>query len=153
MQGVGSRPASRRRLRWRSRDLSGPLPARVVRSLVDAIKSLPARGAWPEMDEEAWWSDVLTDSRLRLPTAKKLADKTASLRLDQQTAEALTFSCERCHEQATVTVADLIRTFGPDRNVRTIGHHAMKCPNKRGRREGEECPVSYLDSGERKENN
>jgi hypothetical protein len=114
-----------------------------VRSLVDVIKSLPARGPWPEVDEEAWWSEVLTDSRLRLPSAKRLENKTASFRLDQQTAEALTFSCERCHEQATVTVAELIRAFGRDRNVRTIGQEVLKCPNKRARREGYGCPVTY----------
>jgi hypothetical protein len=143
LQGVGSRPEPRRRARRRSRDPSGPLPARVVRSLVDAIKSMLARGPWPKIDEEAWWSEVLTDSRLHLPTAKRLENKTASFRLDQQTAEALTFSCERCSQQTTVAVADLIRTFGRDRNVRTVGQEVLKCPNKRARREGYGCPVTY----------
>jgi hypothetical protein len=114
-----------------------------VRSLVDAIKSLPPRGPWPEIDDEAWWGDVLTDSRLGLPTAKRLENKTASFRLDQQTAQALTFSCERCGGQTTVNVADLIRAFGRDRNVRTIGQEVLKCPNKRARREGYGCPVRY----------
>lgn len=143
LQSIGRLPAPRRPNRWRSTDLSGPLPARAVRGLVGAIDSLPRRGPWPEIDEEAWWREVLEAARRRLPTAKKLADKTAKFRLDRQTAESLTFSCERCGAQATVTVADLVKTFGPDRNILTIGQHVLKCPNKRDRREGGECPVTY----------
>jgi hypothetical protein len=140
MQSIGRHPP-RRRNRWCSTDLSGPLSASVVRGLVDVIESLPRRWPWPEIDEEAWWRDVLADTRLRLPTVKKLADKTADLRLDRQAAETLTFSCESCGGQSTLTVADLIRTFGPDRNVRSIAQRVLKCPNKRGRREGGECPI------------
>jgi hypothetical protein len=58
---------------------------------------------------------------LTLTDGQEAESKTASFRLDQQTAEALTFSCERCGQHATVPVADLIRAFGRDRNVRTIG--------------------------------
>ena len=34
------------------------------------------------------------------------------------------------------------RTFGPDRNVRTIGRHVINCKDRRGRREGDECPIT-----------
>jgi hypothetical protein len=143
---LGRHPETRPRpARWRSYDLRGPLPARVVRALETAIKNLPARGPWPEIDEEARWADVLTDRRSRTPLAKKLSEKNlnAGLRLDRCPAKSLTFSCTRCGESVTVKTSELIRTFGPDRNVHTIGRDVIGCEDKRARREGDECPITY----------
>jgi hypothetical protein len=144
--GLGLHPTARPRpLRWRSHDLTGPLPMRVVRNLETAIKSLPARGPWPQIDEEAWWADVLTDTRLRSPSAKKLAEKSqdANFRIDRCPAKSLTFSCKRCGEEVTLAVNELCRKFGSDRNVHTIGQEVLKCPDGRSRREGYECPIKY----------
>jgi hypothetical protein len=69
-------PAARPRpTRWRSHDLKGPLPRSTVRALEVAIRSLPTRAPWPEVDEEGWWREVLADRRLRRPTANLLSDK------------------------------------------------------------------------------
>jgi len=118
---------------------------RVVRALVTAIKSLPPRGPWPEVDEKAWWADVLADRRLRRSTAKALSDRAddARQRLDRLPARSLTFSCKQCGQHATLTIAELIQTFGADRNVRTVGRHVLRCRDKRVRREGEACPITY----------
>ena len=126
--------------RWQSRDLRGPLPRHVALALATAIASLPKRGPWPEIDEEAWWTDVLTDPRTSLPAAKRLSEKheNANLRLDRCPAKSLTFRCQRCGSQATVTLAELMDTFGRDRNVRTIGRHILGCKDKRAHREGRE---------------
>jgi len=143
---LGVRPTARARpARWRSRDLRGPLAPSVVRALVTVIRSLPTRGPWREADEEAWWADVLTDRRLRRSTAKTLSEKDddARQRLDRLPARSLTFSCKWCGERATFTVAELIQTFGADRNVRTVGRHVLRCRAKGARREGEECPITY----------
>jgi hypothetical protein len=48
-----------------------------------------------------------------------------------------------CGAEAEVAVAELIATFGQDRNVRTIGRHVLGCKDKRAHREGENCPVTY----------
>ncbi len=143
---LGITPAPRpHRARWRSRDLKGPLPVRVVRALELAIKSLPSQGPWPDIDEEAWWADVLADRRARPPTAKTLADKHehAALRLDRLPTKSLTFSCARCGRQVTMNVADLCATFGGDRNVKTIGQHVIACKDKAWRRDGDKCPITY----------
>jgi hypothetical protein len=143
---LGITPAPRpRRARWRSRDLKGPLPVRVVRALELAIKSLPSRGPWPEIDEEAWWADVLADWRARPPAPKTLSEKhaQAALRLDRLPTKSLTFACARCMRSITVTVADLCARFGTDRNVKTIGQDVLTCKDKAWRRDGGECPVSY----------
>jgi hypothetical protein len=120
------------------------LPRATVRALEMAIQSLPTRGPWPEVDEN-WWKDVLADRRLRRSTAKTLSEKgvDAGQRLDCLPVKSLTFSCEWCGQRAKLTVAELIRTFGRDRNVRSIGRHILKCQDKRSRREGEECPITY----------
>jgi hypothetical protein len=141
---LGVRPTARARpTRWRSYDLRGPLAPRAVSALVTAIKSLPTRGPWPEVDEEAWWSDVLADRRLRRSTAKALSDKDddARQRLDRLPARSLTFSCKLCGQRATLTIAELIRTFGAERNVRTVGRHVLRCRDKGARREGEDSAV------------
>jgi hypothetical protein len=44
-----------------------------VRALEIAIRSLPTRAPWPEVDEEGWWREVLVDRRLRRPAAKSLS--------------------------------------------------------------------------------
>jgi hypothetical protein len=53
--------------RWRSFDLRGPLPLKTTRALETAIQSLPDNVPWPEIDEEAWWRDVLSDACVRAP--------------------------------------------------------------------------------------
>jgi hypothetical protein len=58
--------------RWRSYDLRGPLPLKTTRALKAAIQSLPDNVSGPEIDEEAWWRDVLSDARVRVPTRKLL---------------------------------------------------------------------------------
>jgi hypothetical protein len=146
---LGNYPTARREpTRWRSRDLRGPLPVRVVHALEVAIRSLPSRGPWPEIDEEAWWKDILTDRRLTRSTAKMLSgrDEDARLRLDRCPAKSLTFSCRWCGERSTLTIAELARTFGPDRNVDTIGKDVLKCRHKGSRREGYPCPITYQAS-------
>ena len=40
------------------------------------------------------------------------------------------------------SVDELIATFGPNANVRTIGRNVLKCRDKRMRREVG-CPVTY----------
>jgi hypothetical protein len=147
VQAVGLAHLPRRsiRTRWRSHDLKGPLPTRIVHSLVAAVQSLPARGPWPEVDEEAWWKDVLTDRRLRPSSEKKLYEKSedAKLRLDRLPCRSLTFSCKYCRQEIKLTIAELIKTLGSDRNVRTIGRELIKCRDKRSRREGDACPITY----------
>lgn len=133
------------RTRWRSCDLKGPLPARVVSSLLVAIRSLPTHGPWPEIDEEAWWKDVLTDRRLRPSSEKKINEKSedAKFRLDRLPCKSLTFSCKYCRQEINLTIAELMKAFGSDWNVRTIGRDVIKCRDKRVRREGDECLISY----------
>ncbi len=143
---LGITPALRPRpARWRSRDLKGPLPVQVVRALETAIRSLPARGPWPEIDEEAWWKDVLADRRARPPAPKTLSEKhaQAALRLDRLPTKSLTFACARCGRSITVTVVALCARFGTDRNVKTIGQEVLACKDKAWRRDGGECPISY----------
>jgi hypothetical protein len=48
-----------------------------------------------------------------------------------------------CGERSTLTIAELVRTFGPDRNVDTIGKDVLKCRHKGSRREGYPCPTTY----------
>ena len=114
-------------------------------ALKTAIASLPKRGPWPQIDEDAWWSDVLTDPRTALPAAKRLSEKheNADLRLDRCPAKFLTFRCQWCGAEAKVALAELIATFGRDRNVRTIGRHVLGCKDKREHREGQNCLVTY----------
>ena len=145
---LNSAAAARARLtRWRSRDLKGPLPRSTVRALEIAIRSLPTRAPWPEVDEEGWWREVLADRPLRRSAAKSLSDKDedAGQRLDHLPVKSLTFSCEWCGQRATVKVAELIAMFGRERNVRSIGRHVLKCRDRRSRREGEgeECPIIF----------
>jgi hypothetical protein len=134
-----------RRTRWRSHDLKGPLPASTVRALEIAIRSLPTRAPWPQVDEEGWWREVLADRRLRRSTAKILSEKheEADQRLDRLPLKSLTFSCQWCGQRTTLKVAELIQMFGRGRNVRSIGRHVLKCKDRRPRREGEECPIVY----------
>jgi hypothetical protein len=131
--------------RWRSYDLKGPLPRSTTRALEVAIYSLPVRTPWPAIDEEAWWCDVLADRRLRRSSAKALSEKdeNAGQRLDRLPVKSLTFSCAWCGQRTAIKVAELIRMFGRDRNVRTIGRHVLKCHDRRPRSEGEECPIAY----------
>jgi hypothetical protein len=139
-------PAARRRpMRWRSYDLKGPMPRSTTRALEVAIYSLPTRTPWPAIDEEAWWRDVLADRRLRRSSAKALSEKddNAGQRLDRLPVKSLTFSCVWCGQRTVIKVAELIRMFGRDRNVRTIGRHVLKCRDRRPRREGEECLITY----------
>jgi hypothetical protein len=147
VQAIGLAHLARRpiRTRWRSRDLKGPLPSRVVNNLLVAIRSLPTHGPWPEIDEEAWWNDVLTDRRLRPSSEKKLHEKNedARLRLDRLPCKSLTFSCKYCRHEINLTIAELIKAFGSERNIRTIGRDVIKCMDKRARREGDECPIIY----------
>ena len=137
--------ARARPTRWRSHDLKGPLPRSTVRALEIAIRSLPTRAPWPEVDEEGWWREVLADRPLRRSAAKSLSDKDedAGQRLDHLPVKSLTFSCEWCGQRATVKVAELIAMFGRERNVRSIGRHVLKCRDQRSRREGEECPIIF----------
>ena len=145
MQALGLRDTDppRRRTRWRSSDLRGALPLNVARALETAIASLPGSVPWPELDEEAWWRDVLSDPRVRPPAAKHLPldGWRARFRLDRQQCASFTFSCSQCRQQRTVSVADLIKELGSGRNVCTIGHEVLQCPNKRVRREGYECRI------------
>jgi len=134
--------------RWRSYDLRGPLSLKTTRALEIAIRSLPGNTPWPEIDEEAWWKDVLADRRLRLPKDKRLSEQSrpAGLRLDRLPCKALRFACKNCGQQCTATVAELSRRFGSDRNVRTIGNQVLKCPAPHLRREGGDCPITYSAS-------
>ena len=143
--------APRRTTRWRSFDLRGPLPLKTTRALEVAIQSLPGNTPWPEIDEEAWWKDVLADRRLRAPRDKRISEQrgAAGLRLDCLPCEALSFSCRRCGQQCTATVAELSRRFGSDRNVKTVGTQVLKCPAPHLRREGGECPITYGASYDR----
>jgi hypothetical protein len=139
-------PAARPRpTRWRSHDLKGPLPRSTVRALEIAIRSLPTRAPWPEVDDEGWWRQVLADRRLRRSAAKSLSEKDedGGHRLDRLPIKSLTFSCEWCGQRATLKVAELIVMFGRERNVRSIGRHVLKCRDRRSRREGGECPITY----------
>jgi hypothetical protein len=70
-------------------------------------------------------------------------DENAAQRLDRLPVKSLTFSCAWCGQRIVIKVAELIRMFGRDRNVRTIGRHVLKCRDRRARREGEECPITY----------
>jgi len=137
--------APRRSTRWRSFDLRGPLPAKTTRALEVAIQSLPGHTPWPEIDEEAWWKDVLADRRLRPPKDKRLSEQgwAAGLRLDRLPCKALSFTCKRCGQQCTATVAELSQRYGSDRNVRAVGTQVLKCPAPHLRREGGECPITY----------
>jgi hypothetical protein len=134
---VRSRPT-----RWRTRDLQGPLPRATVRV---AIRSLPTRAPWPEVDEDGWWREVLADRRLRRSAAKPLSDKDedAGQRLDRLPVKSLTFSCEWCGQRARLKIAELIAMFGRERNVRSIGRQVLKCRDRRSLREGDECPITY----------
>jgi hypothetical protein len=139
-------PAVRPRpTRWRGYDLKGPLPRSTTRALEVAIYSLPGRTPWPAIDEKAWWCDVLADRRLRRSSARTLAEKdeNAGQRLDRLPVKSLTFSCAWCGQRTVIKVAELIRMFGRDRNVRAIGRHVLKCRDRRSCREGEECPITY----------
>ena len=139
-------PAARvRPTRWRSYDLKGPLPRATVRALEVVIRSLPTRTPWPEVDEEGWWREVLADRRLRRSATKSLSKKgeDAGLRLGHLPVKSLTFSCEWCGQRATLKVAELIAMFGRERNVCSIGQHVLKCRDRRSRREGDECPITY----------
>jgi len=113
--------------------LKGPLPRSTTRALEVAIYSLPVRTPWPAIDEEAWWCDVLADRRLRRSSAKALSEKdqNAGQRLDRLPVKSLTFSCAWCGQRTVIKVAELIRMFGRDRNVRTIGRQ----PPRRASRE------------------
>lgn len=143
--GVSPPAVPRAPTRWRSRDLRGPLPRRTVRALVEAIHILPTRRPWPDADDmETWWSDVLADRRLWPSSAKTLnaGGDDARLRLDGCPTKSLTFICEHCGERATHSVADLMRAFGQDRNVRTIGRELLKCRTPGFQRDGA-CPIKY----------
>jgi hypothetical protein len=85
------------------------------------------------------------DRRLRRSASKLLPEKDedAAQRLDRLLVKSLTFSCEWCGQRTKLTVAELIRMFGRDRNVRSIGRHILKCKDRRSRREGEECPIKW----------
>jgi hypothetical protein len=120
---------------WRSIDLKGPLPRETVRALVEAIRSLPQQSPWPEVDD-GWWQSVLNDRWLK-------RDAVGDQRLDQLPVKSLTFHCKRCGQRAIVKIDELIRMFGPERNVRSVGQHVLSCRDKRLRREGEQCPISY----------
>jgi hypothetical protein len=140
-------PGLLRPKRWTSNDLKGPLPAETVRKLEIALKSLPKRTPWPEIDEEAWWADVMNDPRARRrksPDRPQPDGRDAHLRLDRFPAPFVTFSCDRCKRSRTLKVFDLRGTFGGDRNIYTIGRAALSCPNERDRREGWECPVRFV---------
>jgi hypothetical protein len=119
---------------WRSTDLRGPLPRETVRELLSAIPALPRQSPWPNVDE-GWCQAVLTDRRLR----REGADQ----RLDQLPVKSLTFECKWCGRHTTVKVDDLIGMFGRDRSVESIRRHVLECRDKRSRREGEECPITY----------
>ena len=56
----------------------------------------------------------------------------------------MTFTCASCGKSNSLDVADLCKSFGADRNIRTIGRYIIRCEDKRRRREGYECDVSYL---------
>jgi hypothetical protein len=107
------------RARWRSYDLRGPSPTKTIRALKIAIESLPGNVPWPDVDEESWWREVLSDPRVRSPTAKHLPldGWRSKFRLDRQQSLAMTFTCSVCRQQCTVSIADLIKSLGKDRNV------------------------------------
>lgn len=147
IQAVGPCPAKPRRgtpARWRSYDLRGPLSLKTTLALAIAIHSLPSNLPWPEIDEEAWWRDVLSDARVRTPTMKHLPldGWRSKFRLDRHQCLSITFTCNQCRQQTTVSVADLIKEFGSGRNVTSIGNDMLKCLNKRARREGYDCPIT-----------
>jgi hypothetical protein len=120
---------------WRSIDLKGPLPRETVRALLSAIRALPRQSPWPDVDE-GWWQAVLTDRRLRRENA-------VDQLLGQLPVKSLTFECKWCGRHTTVKVDDLIGMFGRDRSVESIRRHVLECRDKRSRREGEECPITY----------
>src|SRR5580704_3874895 len=71
---------------WRSTDLKGPLPRKTVSALLEAIRSLPRRSPWPDVDE-GWWDAVLTDRRLR-------RENGVDQFLGQLPVKSLTFECK-----------------------------------------------------------
>ena len=149
-QALGRRDRERPRQRtsWRSDNLRGALPLKVTRALAIAVESLPGNAPWPDVDEESWWRDVLTDARVRTPTMKNLPldGWRSKFRMDRQQCSAMTFTCGACKQQRTVSVAELIKDLGGSRNIATIGNDVLLCPNKRVRREGYDCPISRLDT-------
>jgi hypothetical protein len=135
-----------KRRRWRSSDIKSFLPLSRVRPLELAMQSIAERGNWLQIDEEAWWADVLDDPRVRPPLRKTLpaGHRYAHLRLDRCQAESVTFVCVSCRQQTTLDVAVLRERFGRDRNILTIRGEALLCgKHKRDRRDGYECDVSY----------
>jgi hypothetical protein len=71
VQALGQRDQKlSRSTHWRSFGLRGPLPLKTVRALEIAIESLPGNVPWPEVDEEAWWQEVLSDPRVRFADGK-----------------------------------------------------------------------------------
>jgi hypothetical protein len=80
------------------------------------------------------------------PTAKHLPldGWRARFRLDRLECLSVTFTCAQCKQRETVSVAELIKRLGPDRNVATIGNEVLKCGDKRTRREGYDCPITQV---------
>jgi hypothetical protein len=140
-------PHPRQRTSWRSDNLRGALPLKVTRALEIAVENLPGNTPWPDIDEDSWWRDVLSDARVRTPTMKNLPLNgwRSKFRLDRLQCSAMTFTCAGCKKKRTVSVADLIKRFETHRNATTIGNDVLECPDKRSRREGYDCPVSRVE--------
>lgn len=130
---------------WRSADIKGFLRTRVAEGLAAAMESMPQRGGAPDIDEDAWWRDVLDDPRVRTSRRERIDERDARnvhVRVDRCTAETVTFTCALCGGVETYDVPGLILKVGSDRNIYTINAEVMNCPDKRKRREGWGCPIS-----------
>jgi hypothetical protein len=123
------------------------LPPHVARALLAAFRAVPPRGAaaWPVIDEEAWWLEVLHDPRARWPGEKRLgaSGRYAHLRLDRWRGPMLTLVCRLCGVRKSFDTAAVVRQFGGDYNIAVLRHDLVPCERRHSDRVHGACHLDY----------
>src|SRR5262245_3288279 len=122
------------------------LPAHVARALLAAFNAIPPRtAAWPAIDEESWWLEVLHDPRARWPNEKRLSvsGRHAHLRLDHWRAPTITLACRLCGVRKAFDTAQVVRQFGGDYNITVLRHDLVPCGRRHSDRPYGACHLDY----------
>ena len=113
-----------------------------VAAMLDVLTQMKGgSGPWMERDPddaEAWWRAVALDPRAQQTRMERIpaSHPDRSLRLDRCPQPIVTVRCANCKVEAVYETADLVKSFGTDRNIRRLPEYLLPCPSKRDRREG-----------------
>jgi hypothetical protein len=128
--------------------MNGPEIVRLVIAMVQARDAVEHR-SWSHPQEptgEAWWADVLADSRARKRERRTdLAVKQAFYRLADEKHETILVACSRCDWRAAFARDELIAAHGADHPMPNLLHRLAAPSCSRLGSQWDRCGVHYVE--------